>query len=90
MPFTLNLVQIYIGLLFLLIFIQIGQHYWYNISEGMSCDDFFPAFLLYNSGKLNAFGWATLGDFESNRYEHPPTFVLGVTISTLHCSYTIA
>ena len=44
----------------------------------MSCDDFFPAFLLYNGGKLNAFGWATLGYYESDRYEHPPTFVLGV------------
>ena len=44
----------------------------------MSCDDFFPAFLLYNGGKLNAFGWATLGYFESDRYEHPPKFVLGV------------
>jgi hypothetical protein len=46
----------------------------------MNCEDFFPAFLLYNGGKLNAFGWATMGDFKSNRYEHPPSFALGVTI----------
>ncbi|XP_028400184.1 uncharacterized protein LOC114523458 [Dendronephthya gigantea] len=54
-----------------------GQHYWYDISNEMSCDDFFPAFLLYNGGKLNAFGWVTMGNFKSERYEHPPSWVLG-------------
>lgn len=49
-----------------------GQHFWYNISTNMNCDDFFPAFALYNKGKLNAFGWVTMGDFQSSRYEHPP------------------
>ena len=54
-----------------------GKHYWYNISKEMNCDDTFPSFLLYNGGKLNAFGWATIGDFHSDWYEHPPTSVLG-------------
>ena len=48
----------------------------------MSCDDFYPAFLLYNGGKLNAFGWVTMGDFQSERYEHPPSWVLGVSALT--------
>jgi charged multivesicular body protein 7 len=46
----------------------------------MNCDDMFPAFLLYNGGKLNAFGWATMGDFPGDRYEHPGQSVLKVII----------
>merc|ERR1711936_161251 len=55
-------------------FPAMGQHCWYNLSEDMSCDDFFPAFLLYNSGKLNAFGWALNTNLQSSkRFEHPPS-----------------
>jgi len=49
-----------------------GQHYWYNVSKKMNCDDFFPVFLLYNYGLLNGFGWATSGYLESDYVEHPP------------------
>ncbi len=57
-----------------------GQHYWYNVRKDMSCDEFYPMFLMYNNGKLNAFGWAFKGDFKSNRFEHPKASVLGVSI----------
>ncbi|XP_069140438.1 uncharacterized protein [Argopecten irradians] len=50
---------------------SMGVHYWYDIKEDMSCDDFFPVFLLYNSGRLNAFGWAVATDVKSKRMEHP-------------------
>ena len=31
-------------------FFQItGEHYWYNVTSEMSCDDFWPMFILYNS-----------------------------------------
>lgn len=48
-----------------------GLHYWYNISEDMSCDNFQPVFLLYTDGKLDAFGWAMGIGLTSPRYEHP-------------------
>ncbi|KAL8618127.1 hypothetical protein ACOMHN_034354 [Nucella lapillus] len=53
-----------------------GLHYWYNVSEDMSCNDFQPVFLLYTGGKLNAFGWAMGVDLTSPRYEHPPHKVI--------------
>ncbi len=37
----------------------------------MSCDDSFPVFLLYNSGKLTGFGWAMIADLNNPRVEHP-------------------
>jgi hypothetical protein len=57
-------------------FYTMGLHFWSNvksvpISENMSSDDFFPMFLLYNSGKLNGFGFAFNADLTSPRYEHP-------------------
>lgn len=84
-------------------FVSMGLHYWYNIRKDMSCDEFFPVFLLYNDGKLNAFGWAIgmdLGTY-SKRIEHPPqssygTFMNPVpdclhnmgTLTTLHIYLT--
>lgn len=52
-------------------FPTMGKHYWYNLSENMNCDDFYPAFLLYNSGELTAFGFALGANLNSPRYEHP-------------------
>lgn len=57
-------------------FYSMGQHYWYDISRDMNCEDFFPMFLLYNGGDLNGFGWATSGQFDSPRVEHPPSWAL--------------
>ncbi|XP_076461596.1 uncharacterized protein LOC143294064 [Babylonia areolata] len=54
-----------------------GNHYWYNVTENMSCEDFQPVFLLYNRGKLNAFGWALGMDQTSQRFEHPPLDRIG-------------
>ncbi|XP_033756817.1 uncharacterized protein LOC117339372 [Pecten maximus] len=51
-------------------FFSMGVHYWYNINANMSCDDFFPVFLLYNRGWLNGFGWAIGTDISSPRMEH--------------------
>jgi len=48
-----------------------GQHYWYNISSNMPCDNFVPYCLLYNGGKLNAFCFAINAALTSERYEHP-------------------
>ena len=58
-----------------------GQHYWYDVSKKMDCQDFFPVFLLYNDGLLNGFGWATSGNLESKYVEHPPADRLHVSIS---------
>lgn len=61
-------------------FIGMGQHYWFNVSEDMSCDEFFPMCLLYTEGKLNAFCWAFDADLtsKSGRYEYPPALTFGL------------
>ncbi|XP_025094217.1 uncharacterized protein LOC112563953 [Pomacea canaliculata] len=53
-------------------FAYMGMHYWHNLTADMSCEYFFPAFLLYNKGALTAFGWATGLGLTSKRFEHPP------------------
>lgn len=59
-------------------FFFMGQHYWYNISKEMSCDDSFPVFLLYHKGKLTGFGWAVIADLNTtSRVEHPTPSELG-------------
>jgi charged multivesicular body protein 7 len=52
-------------------FWSMGLHYWYNVRTDMSCDEFFPFFVLYNSGKVNGFGFAMNTPLDSSRYEHP-------------------
>ncbi|XP_033757748.1 uncharacterized protein LOC117340081 [Pecten maximus] len=54
-------------------FRTMGVHYWYDLTTDMSCDDYFPVFLLYNRGRLNAFGWAIGMNIytESGKVEHP-------------------
>jgi len=59
-------------------FYGMGQHYWHNISNHMDCEDFYPVFLLYNGGDLNAFGWATAGFIDNPRVEHPPNSEFGL------------
>lgn len=56
-----------------------GVHYWYAATRDMSCDNFFPVFLLYNGGVLNAFGWAFQADLSSSRFEHPTTSSFAVS-----------
>ncbi|KAK7508448.1 hypothetical protein BaRGS_00000014 [Batillaria attramentaria] len=53
-------------------FPAMGVHYWYSITADMSCDYFFPVFVLYNEKKLTAFGWAIGAGLDSKRFEHPP------------------
>ena len=52
--------------------LNLGRHYWYNISANMDCNDFYPMFLLYNRDRLTGFGWVAQGNADSSRYEHPP------------------
>jgi charged multivesicular body protein 7 len=52
-------------------FPAMGQHYWYNVTKDMSCNDFVPNCMLYNGGKLNAFCFAINGMFEGPRYDTP-------------------
>jgi len=53
--------------------ICLGVHYWYDNRLDLNCDEIFPAFLLYNKGKLTGFGWTLIGKFEySKRTEFPP------------------
>jgi len=52
-------------------FYTMGKHYWYNISSDMDCDYFFPVFLMYNKGVLNAFGPDISAPIASPRWEHP-------------------
>lgn len=47
----------------------------------MKCEDFFPVFLLYNSGKLTGFGWAVEADIKSSRVEHPTPDKFHVSVS---------
>lgn len=61
------------------IFFYLGVHYWYDLHEDMSCDNFFPVFLLYNRNKLNGFGWGIPLRETSPRFEHPPMDKLGVS-----------
>jgi len=52
-----------------------GMHYWYNSRTDMDCKEWFPFFMLYNKGKLNAFGFAPGALWKlSDRYEHPTNF----------------
>lgn len=56
-----------------------GVHYWLGNWAGVDCAKFFPAFLMYNKGKLTGFGWATAGKFEySSHTEFPPYAALNV------------
>jgi len=64
-------------------FYTMGNHYWYNTSLDMDCDALFPAFLLYNDGVLNAFGWALMTDVEADNYEHPPAISFGRFFNTV-------
>jgi len=52
-------------------FYTMGQHYWYNVSTGMDCNYFFPYCLLYNSGKLDAFCFATNANVQDKHYDDP-------------------
>jgi len=62
-------------------FITMGKHYWYGLNENMDCDKFFPVFLLYNGGKLNAFGFALGANLTSPRYEHPGQIGIKATMN---------
>jgi len=58
-------------------FYTMGQHYWYNISANMDCNYFYPVFLMYNKGVLNAFGPDCSAGLNSTRWEHPTASELG-------------
>jgi len=62
-------------------FRTMGNHYWYNVRLDMSCNEFFPGFILYNKKQLNAFGWAINADLTSPSYEHPPHSLIGQFIN---------
>jgi charged multivesicular body protein 7 len=56
-------------------FWTMGQHYWYNVTSDMPCNNFIPYCLLYNAGYLNAFCFQISYDVTpSQRYEHPTAF----------------
>ena len=60
------------------------MHYWYNLSKSMSCDKMFPMFLLYNSGRLNAFRWAFDPKYDSSSlWEHPKPSQFAVSPSLI-------
>jgi len=50
------------------------MHYYYNISKDMSCEQFFPFFLLVNDGEVFTLGFAVNHIFGVNlttpRYEY--------------------
>ncbi|KAK0049990.1 hypothetical protein Bpfe_020541 [Biomphalaria pfeifferi] len=71
-------------------FITMGKHYWYDFRIDTSCTDYFPMFLMYNDGMLNAFGWALAAELTSRRYEHPPKSLLSLFIDTVpRCLYDL-
>merc|ERR1712150_420440 len=58
-------------------FPDMGNHYWYDVTPDMTCEEFQPIFLLYNDNILNGFGWAMIADLPSPRLEHPTSSALG-------------
>ncbi|XP_031568107.1 uncharacterized protein LOC116302858 [Actinia tenebrosa] len=60
-------------------FPTMGQHYWYDISNNMDCNDFYPVFIMYNGKRLDSFGWNTNGFLKSKRCEHPTSDRFGVS-----------
>jgi len=52
--------------------VTMGNHYWYNPRTDQDCDEFFPFFLLYNKGRINAGGFSLNRNLQSRRWEHPP------------------
>ncbi|XP_005091074.2 uncharacterized protein LOC101846787 [Aplysia californica] len=64
-------------------FFSMGMHYWYDVKENMDCGGLFPVFLLYNGGKLNAFGWAMQTGLSSSQYEHPDITVIDKFMQTV-------
>jgi len=70
-------------------FYTMGDHYWYNVRKDMPCNEFYPACMLYNKGKLNAFCWALNAELTSPRYEHPTAAVLKTFIDPVpDCMYS--
>jgi len=57
-----------------------GLHYWYDISNGMNCNDFTPFFVMYNNQQLTTFavgfGTDNLINSPDSRFEHAPKFVI--------------
>lgn len=57
-----------------------GLHYWYDISNGMKCEDFTPFFVMYNNKQLTTFavglGSDQLINTPNSRFEHPPKMVI--------------
>nr|KAG5714272.1 hypothetical protein BaRGS_018489 [Batillaria attramentaria] len=71
-------------------FLAMGNHYWYNATADMNCEDFFPVFLLFNGGRLNAFGWALGLPQTSSRFEHPTGSALSYFFKEVpQCLYDI-
>ncbi|XP_071090508.1 uncharacterized protein [Haliotis cracherodii] len=58
-------------------FNTMGEHYWYDARLNSPCNKFFPVFLLYNGGQLDAFGWAFMATIASPRFEYPPSRAFG-------------
>jgi len=59
-------------------FWTMGQHYWYNVTADMPCNEFLPYCLLYNAGHLNAFCFQISYEVTpSQRYEHPTRLQAG-------------
>ena len=48
------------------------MHYGYKVSREMDCENFAPWFLLYNYGRLNAFGFVDFGYLENDYVENLP------------------
>ena len=64
-------------------FPTMGDHYWYNVTKDMSCADLVPTCLMYNSGRLTAFCFATNVVLPSYRYEQASPLSSLVSISPM-------
>lgn len=53
-----------------------GNHYWYKVTPGMDCTEFFPFYLLFNNGDLNAFGFFVTTNVASARFEQTTSSTL--------------
>jgi len=52
-------------------FWMMGNHYWFNVTKDMNCDNYIPNCIMYNKGRLTAFCFSINAVLSSPRYEHP-------------------
>lgn len=65
-----------------ILYLILGNHYWFDNRLEINCEQFLPAFLLYNKGQLTGFGWDIARKLNiSTQTEFPPKEAIFVSES---------